>query len=178
MFAFGNVNWNSLEVLGLDEQLQYDNPSWFDMCQWWVGNFDLILTLFAKLGQYTNLALNSPFLVTFFYPLLGHVSIDTWRFLCMCWNCLPLLGLYDANITKSYVLESFWSSCLGSESVAGSYVKPANFDGSFNVLLYVDFYYSCNLFVNSFTVKHFGNHICSTRLGQDFILCIVDGVLE
>lgn len=37
VFAFGNVTWNSLEFLVLDEQLQYDTPSWFDMCQSW-GN--------------------------------------------------------------------------------------------------------------------------------------------
>lgn len=68
-------------------------------------------------------------------------------------NCLPLLWLYEANFAKSYVLESFSNSCLGSESVIGSYVMPDSSDGSFNVFLYADFYYSCKFLVDSFAVN-------------------------
>ena len=103
VFVSGHVDWSSLECLVLDEQVQYTNPRWIDMWQCWVGIFALILTLLAKLGQYTNLVLNSPFLVTFFYPLITcQCSIDTLRLLCMCWNCLPPLWLYHANFTLSF----------------------------------------------------------------------------
>lgn len=55
--------------------------------------------------------------------------------------------------------------CLGSEPVEGSYVKHANSDGSFNVLLFVDFYYSCNFFSNNFIM----NTLAITNFPSDWI---------
>lgn len=79
--------------------------------------------------------------------------ILAWYIISWFWICLPLLWLYSANFARSYALESYWISCLGSESAAGSYVKPVSCDGSFYVSFHADFYYSCKFLVTNFTVN-------------------------
>ena len=75
-----------------------------------------------------------------------------WYIFARFWICLPLLWLYDAIFARSYALESYRNSCLGSESIAGSYVKPVRSNGSFNVFFHVDFYFSIKFLVNSFNM--------------------------
>lgn len=88
-----------------------------------------------------------------------------WYIFSWFWICLPLLWFYDANFARSYALESYWNSCLGSESAAGSYVKPISSDGSFTVFFHADFYDSCKLLVNSFN----GNTLAITYVPQAWV---------